>query len=129
MAMTFTYDEGGVIRKIIAAWTSDAGGDASGTTKKIVGELLRGVTDPSATAAPTDDYDIVITDEEGVDVLGNCDDDLVDRDTANTESVEFIVATATGARPVVADKLTFTVAAAGDAKAGQIIVYYRFEVP
>lgn len=134
MAMDFTYDDGGAIRKIICDWTSNASGAAAGTTKKIVGRLLKGVTDPSATA-PTDDYDIVITDEEGVDVLGQSHDDLANRDTANSEQVYFNLKSYDGtpvtlaAFPVVCDKLTVTVANAGDTKTGQLILYYEFLLP
>lgn len=122
-SMTFTYDDAAAIKKIIVAWTSAAGGGVAGTTKKITGSLIKGVTDPDGTAVPTDDYDIVITDPEGVNVLGNAQDDLVDRDTANTEEVYFELTTV--GYPVVCDKLTITVAAAGDTKSGQLILYYR----
>ena len=130
-SMTFTYDETDHIKRILIDWVSDdATGAVSGTSKKIVGALIKGVTDPGA-AAPTADYDIVITDEEGVNVLGNCVDDLVDRHTSNTEEVYFLVSNLAAADPggivppVVCDKLTFSVSNAGNSKAGQIIIYYR----
>ena len=123
MAMTFTYDETGPIWKIIAVWTCDASGDAAATTKKITGSLIKGVTDPGA-AAPTADYDIVLTDPEGINLLGLSADDLVDRHTTTTEEVYFYLST--GLRdPVVADKITVTVSNAGNAKNGEIILYYR----
>lgn len=132
-SMTFTYDELGGIRKIIADWVSDdATGAVSGTTKKITGQLIKGVTDPGA-AAPTDNYDIVITDEESANVLGNCMDDLQDRDTANTETVYFLVSNLAttdpggAVHPVVCDKLTIAVSNAGNSKTGQLILYYRAE--
>ena len=131
--MTFTYDKIGTIRKVLASWTSDdATGAVSGTTAKITGTLIKGVTDPGATA-PTDNYDIVITDEESVNVLGNCVDDLVDRDTANTEEVYFLVSNlaatdpAGNVHPVVCDALTIAVTNAGNSKTGQVILYYRNE--
>ena len=129
-SMTFTYDEIGRIRKLTATWTSDdAAGTASGTTKKITGRLIRGVTDPSATAAPTDDYDIAITDENSFNVLTNCIDDLADRDTANTEEVYFLVSDgAVGVQhPAVCDKLTIAVSAAGNSKEGVLVLYYENE--
>jgi len=132
-SMTFAYDKIGTIRKIIIDWTSDsATGAVSGTTKKITGTLLKGITDPGATA-PTDNYDIVVTDEEGVNVLGNCVDDLANRDTSNTEEVYFLVSNlaatdpAGNTHPVVCDKLTFTITNAGNSKTGQIVIYYRHE--
>lgn len=137
--MTITYDDGdfvmdggisarGGIRKILVDWLSDsADGTVSGTTRKIVGELIKGVTDPGS-AAPTDDYDITITDEEGADVLGASIANLTNRDTTNTETAYFNL-TDGSARiavyPVVCDKLTISIAAAGNAKTGQLILYYR----
>ena len=122
--MTFTYDVSGPIKRIIADWTSDdAAGTASGTTAKVSGYLLAGVTDPGATA-PDANYDIVITDEESVNVLGNCNDDLVDRHTSTSERVDFIIdGTGSAGRPAVCDKLTVSVSNAGNSKVGQIILY------
>ena len=132
-SMAFTYDETGGMRKVIVDWVSDsATGAVSGTCKKIVGTLIKAVTDPGATA-PTDNYDITISDELSVNVLGNCVDILVDRDTANTEEVYLLVSNlaatdpAGNLHPVVCDKLTFAVAAAGNSKVGQIVLYYRNE--
>lgn len=132
--MSFTYDELGSIRKIIADWTSDASdGTASGTTKKITGELIKIVTDPGS-PAPTDNYDVVLTDEKGVDLSVHMDDvaiaALIARDTANNEEtylpLEDTAGTGrVGAFPVVCDKLTIAVANAGNSKAGQIILYVR----
>ena len=127
MVATVTYDESDTINVINIVWLSDdAAGTWSATTKKISGSLLAGVTDPGATA-PTDDYDITIKDAEGVDVLGNCHDDLVDRDTANSERVDFFLddgAVGLGGRPVVSDILTIAGAACGNAKTGQLRVYW-----
>lgn len=137
-SMTFTYDDGqmdkgfsGGIRKVLIDWTSDdTTGAVSGTSKKIVGALIKAVTDPGA-AAPTADYDIAITDEESFNVLTNCEDDLADRHTSTTEEVYFLIpnlaATDPGGvvHPVVCDKLTFAVSNAGNSKTGQIILYYK----
>lgn len=131
MAATFTYDETGPIKKILMAWTSTGAGSALGISKKIVGRLLRVVTVPDGTAVPTDNYDIQITDEEGVDVLAVCEDDLTDRDTADTEEIQCIVKNyslvpiGVGLRPVVCDKLSIVVSAAGDTKQGQVIIYWK----
>jgi len=131
-SMTFTYEDEGAIRKIIADWVSDdSAGTASGTTKKIIGSLIKGVTDPGSTA-PTDDYDITISDEEGVNVLAACQSNLTNRDTANSEQAYFLVLDAAAGtplaqsvHPVVCDKLTIAVANAGNSKTGQLIIYYR----
>jgi len=125
--MTFTYDNNGPIRKVIAAWTSDdTSGAVSGTCAQISGKLVKCVTDPGA-AAPSDNYDIAITDPEGLDVLANCTNSLANRDTANTEQVDLELsdgAASIAAYPVVCDALTFAVTNAGNSKNGQIILYH-----
>lgn len=136
-AMTFTYDEGydaagnfGGVKKVLISWTSDdSTGAVTGTTRKIVGTLIKGVTDPGATA-PTDDYDIAITDEEGVNVFASCVDTspLGDRDTANSEAAYFMLSDGTAsiaAFPVVCDVLTVAVSNAGNSKQGQLVLYYK----
>jgi len=81
--------------------------------------------------APTANYDIVVTDSDSVNVLGNTDDDLLNRHTSNTEEVYFrvknVLATPEGISmsPVVCSKLTVTVAAAGDTNSGTLVLYYE----
>lgn len=133
MAMTFTYDDGqnkdgrpGRIRTVIASWTSDGSGDAAGTSLKINGELLKGVTNP--TDGPTDDYDITLTDADGADLLEGCIDNLADRDTTNTETIHFLLSDGSAgiaAHPAVNSTVTVTVAAAGSTKSGVLTLYYR----
>lgn len=132
--MAITYDRSGdghgnkgVIR-VIYDWTSDSGGDAAATSEKVVGRLVKAITDPGS-AAPTDDYDIVITDDESVNLLTACDDDLVDRDTTTTEEVYFLVKDHAGTplaqsfSPIVCSPLTLTVSNAGDSKTGQLFLF------
>lgn len=134
---TVTYDDGqdgtgyrAGVRKVLIDWTSDSGGAVSVTTRKISGTLIKGVTDPGATA-PTDNYDIAVTDEEGVDVLAACQSSLQNRDTATSEQAYFLLLDAAGTplaqslHPVVCDKLTVAITNAGNAKVGQLILYYR----
>lgn len=124
MVATLSYEETGPIKTIKVAWTSDdSAGTFSATTKVISGALLVGITDPGATA-PDDNYNVTIKDDEAIDVLGNCDDDLLLRDTANSERVDFIVATAAGGRPVVNSTLTIAGAACGNSKLGQVIIHW-----
>lgn len=87
------------------------------TTYAYNGVIQRLVTDPDGSAAPTDDYDITITDEDGYDVLMGAG---ANRDTATTEQV---LATSLGC--VANDKLTLNVANAGSAKAGVVVLYIR----
>lgn len=134
--VAFTYDDAhdgagspSNIHKLTMTWTSTAGGAASDTTRKIVGELLRAVTVP--TDGPTDDYDITITDESGANVLTPCKKTLADRDTTNTEEVNFMLLNNDGTAlsmargPIVCDKLTIAVAAAGASKSGVLYLYWR----
>jgi hypothetical protein len=134
-SMTFTYDDGadgaglrGRIRKVLIDWLSDdSDGTCTGTSRKIVGELIKGVTDPGS-SAPTDNYDIAITDGEGMDVLGPALAALGNRDTTNSEYVYFGITDGTvntSAFPVVCDALTVAITNAGNAKTGQLILYYR----
>lgn len=133
-SMTFTYDKHGPIKKVIAAWTSDdADGSVTGTCTKLSGHLVKAVTDPGS-AAPTDNYDIAITDEEGVNVLTACQSTLANRHTANTQEVYFLVLDAAGTplaqslHPVVNDALTIAVTNAGNSKTGQIILYVEGDI-
>lgn len=137
MAIDFTYDDGadgaGIrhgYRKVICTWTSDGSGDASGTTQKLVGTLVKATTNPGS-AAPTVNYDIAITDGDGIDVLAACDDDLADRDTTASEEVYFLVKDHAGsplaqsAHPVVCGPLTVTISTAGDSKNGVLNLFLR----
>lgn len=139
-SMTFTYDDGidgaghrGGIRKVIVDWTSDdATGAVSGSSRKVVGRLIKIQTDPGS-AAPTDNWDVAITDEEGVDVLAKCQNAaaLIARDTSNTEETYLYILNGDNtpigiaAFPVVCNVLTFAVSNAGNAKTGQIILFYE----
>ena len=106
------------VKKIKIAWVaSDAGAGSAVTTNAYDGKCELLTTVPSGTAAPTDDYDITIKDADGVDVLAGAG---LNRDTANTEQV---VASSLGA--VAGSKLTFAVAAAGNAGAGTCYLYIR----
>ncbi len=64
-------------------WTSAANGSltATASARSIDGWVILVVTNPGATA-PTDDYDITLTDADGVDVMGG---QLADRDQTNSE--------------------------------------------
>lgn len=134
--MTFTYDDGydavsanrGSIRRITCSWTGTSGGAADGTTRKINGTLLKGVTNP--TDGPTDDYDIVLTDDESADLLSGCFADLTNRDTTNTETRHFNLTDGTvpiAAYPVVCSTITVTVAASGTSKSGVLVLYYKVD--
>lgn len=125
--VTVTYNETRTVKSVIWAWTSDASGDVSGTdTKPISGEILRVVTNPSATA-PSDNYDVVINDADGVDVAGGV---LANRDTSNSEQIVPVIETVVGSntyasRVFVDGPLSLVVSNAGNAKQGVVTLYYR----
>lgn len=107
------------IKKIKWDWVCTDGGIVSSqTTGTYTGELIRLITDPdAAAAAPDDNYNITILDEDGYDVL--IGGGLL-RDTANTEQV---LASSLGC--CYNTKLTLTIAAAGDANGGVAILYIK----
>jgi len=109
---------------ITATWAASAGGAVSGTANcqiPIDGYILMVVTDPLADA-PTDDYDIVLNDQYGVDVMeGN----LNNRDTANTEQTMPAVG-GVGMPRFVDSYVALVISNAGDANDGVIYIYvYR----
>lgn len=144
MTATVTYDDGdqgdsgrvfgGRIRKInIDFLTDDAAGTATVTTRKISGELIKIVTDPGS-PAPTANYDVILTDDEGVDLSIHMDDvaiaALIARHTTTTEETYLPLEDTAGtarisAWPVICGPLTVSLANAGNAKATQVIIYYR----
>jgi hypothetical protein len=115
--VTVTEHASRSVKKIIWAWTSTSGGAAGDvTTREYIGKLVGLTTIPGA-AAPTDNYDIVVTDEDGHDVLLGAG---ANRDTANTEHV---AETSLGA--VAGSTLTLAVTNAGDTKVGTVILYIK----
>lgn len=118
-SVTVSEETFGSVKKITWSWTSAADGTASGTTTNTYnGKLERLVVIPgSAGDQPTDNYDLVINDGDGVDVLmgvgGNCSN-------ANTEQAK---ADALGV--VANDQLTLEVTNAGNAKSVTVHLYLR----
>lgn len=117
------------VAKIIIEWISDStGGTVDQPIGHISGSILALETNPDGTDIPTDDYDITIEDEEGYDILEGLG---VDRDTANTEKTVVLQEVTINANtyaahpPVQSRSLTFKVAAAGNAKKGKAIIFYR----
>lgn len=119
MSVTITEETIGTVKKVKFAWVSAAAGTASGTTTNAYsGEIIRLVTIPGTdTSAPTDNYDVVINDEDSTDVLMGAG---ANRDTASAEQV---LASSLGC--VANDKLSLSVSNAGDTKAGIAIIYIR----
>lgn len=119
MSCTITEEPNEKVKKVKFVWVSASDGTASGTTSiAYTGEIIRLVTIPAAAgSAPTDNYDIVINDEDTTDVLMGAG---ANRDTANTEQV---LASSLGC--VANDKLAISVTNAGDTKGGTTIIYIK----
>jgi len=121
MSVTYEHQSNRVIKWVSFTWTSAADGTATGsTTEKISGKILRLVTNPGA-AAPTDNYDITVTDDNALDVLQGLG---ANRHTTSTQEANIIYA-ATSLNPVVDSALTLNISNAGDSKNGVVIVYYE----
>ena len=101
------------------AWTSSAGGAADATTAgTFCGKVDMLATVPGAGGVqPTDLYDVVVTDADGVDVLAGAG---ANRSNATTQTV---VTASLGA--VCYSTLTLAVTNAGNAKAGVLLLYVR----
>ena len=95
------------VAKIVWTVTTHTDGTASGATdKSYFGAVTSVVTNPGATA-PTDNWDLAITDADSYDVLQGVG---ADRDTTNTETAEPATVS------LVFGKLTLNVTNGGNTK-------------
>lgn len=120
MVVTTTVSRPQSVTKITYDWLSDdADGTATGATATAIDGVLIGLTTvpDGGGAAPTDNYDVTVTDADGHDVLLGAGGD---RDTANTEHV-----TGASLAASAASVLTVNVSNAGNANAGLVILYIR----
>lgn len=111
--MSVTSTRYGNLEAITISWTADGSGNYT-ESFGLNGQVVKVVTNPDGSSAPSADYDVTVIDGDGVDVLNG---DLGDRHTSTSESV-------------VPDPLayhigdvTFTVANAGDGGAGVAVFY------
>ena len=105
--------------ELVFIWTSEGNGTyTESSTNPVDGYLVLVVTDPDGTSVPTDNYDITLTDDEGVDVMGGA---LANRDTANTEQALPKIATSYGGR-WVNGLITLNIESAGNATSGEVIL-------
>lgn len=105
------------LKLILYDWLSDASGDASATasTEAYNGVIEKVVCEPDGGGtAPSDLYDVTVTDANSLDVLTGQGVDCPD--AAN------LVITG-GLLPAVNDKLSLTVTNGGNAKGGKVYVY------
>jgi len=106
------------IRQVKWDWLStDAGAVSSATTLEYTGIIIKAIfKSDAASTDPTDLYDVTILDDNGFDVLlGN---------GANITKATTVQKTVSdGQMWVVGTKLTLTIAAAGNAKGGEVYLY------
>lgn len=103
------------VQRVAIAWTSDAAGSAQGTNLAVVGLIHRIEFVDDATDTPTANYDVVITDEYGSDVLNGAGSNVTSPPTLATPDP-----------PIAVQGLhTVTVTNAGNAKSGTIVLYIR----
>ena len=108
-------------------WVSSGSGTATlASGLPVSGQIRRIVIIPDATA-PTADYDVTLTDSDGIDVLAGQGANLSDSVSSNICSgVPLKDGTTTQVVPVTVDSvLTLNVTNAGDSKAGKVVVYVR----
>lgn len=115
------------VNKQYVDWTSNSSGTATATVI-LNGVLLAVVFKPNtSTTQPTDNYDVVVTDPQGYDILSGLGANL--SNSATTKKCPLIAATdgttTTAVPGAVAGSHTVTVTNAGSAKTGTIVFYYR----
>jgi hypothetical protein len=126
MAAVFTLaDPSGLVGKIRSYdVTVTSHTDGTGTSDYIIsgirGALWQVVTDP--TDGPTDNWDVYIEDENGVDLLGAAGEN---RDTTNSEICYPV--TSDNSKPMVDGSLRVRVAGMGSGKTAvvRVFIYFR----
>lgn len=115
------------IRTYTLAWVSHTDGTvALPTDVAIVGEILRVAFKPNAGGtAPTDLYDVTITDAQGIDVLAGQGANLSGTVASHVcPGVPFKDGTTTSTAPIaVAGILTVNISNSGSGKGGTIVLY------
>lgn len=116
--VTITPDDSTVMKCVKFAWTATAGGAASDTTTtRYSGKVTGLVTVPDSGTAPSPNYDITITDKNGLDILTGSG---ADRHTSNTEYVR-----EASLGNVANSVLTLNVSGAGSGGKGTVYVFIR----
>lgn len=112
----------GTVKKIAWDWLSAADGSVGSVTGRVTtntynGAVLRAVFVPDAAATqPSDNYDVVINDADGYDILAG-------QGANKSNAAAVTVVASMGA--VANDTLTLGVTNAGDSKGGIVYLYIR----
>lgn len=105
------YGGNNIIGKVVTfTWTDKSAADGTAFTtsfdkKELYGWCIYSVETNPGTTAPTDNYDITMLSEGGIDVLGS---QTLNRDEANTEIAN--IGLQTNGYPVITGALTLTIA-------------------
>lgn len=118
--VTTTEERLGFIHKVKFVWVSSAGGAADATTTYYYTGLLERVVQipDGGGTQPTDQYDCVVNDADGADVLGALGANL-------SNAAQTLKAAKDGLGAVANSKLTLAITNAGNAKGGATILYIR----
>ena len=124
--LVVTYSETRTVKKVTLDWLSAADGSCTGNTKTLSGQILRLVFVPdSGGTQPSDLYDVLLNDSDGIDILAGLGANL--SNAASTQVVPVVTnGTAGNMAPMAVDGiLSLAVSNAGNAKGGQVILYMR----
>jgi len=115
------------VSKVTLDWTSDASGDVSGThTVYLSGQIERVCFIPdSGGTQPTDQYDVTLEDDNGLDVLQGLGANLSNATATDVVPVVTDGNAGNASPTAIDDKLELKVANAGNAKGGKVILYIR----
>ena len=119
---------GADIVKHVFEWTSDGSGNATVVSEFAVsGAISRVVFIPSASAAPTLNYDVTLTDSDSIDVLSGQGANLSDTASYSVcPGIPLKDGTTTSTLLVIVNGiLTLNVSNAGASKSGKVILYVR----
>lgn len=124
MAITISYSETRVIKRVVFDWVSDASGDATVQTKDLSGKISRITFSPdSGGTQPTDNYTALIEDEDAIDVTVGYGGAGLSNASASSIVPMLSVVSSGDSRIVIDGKLTLTIAGAGNAKGGTVTIY------
>ena len=128
------YGHGEIAQRILTiSWVADTEtSNVLATIPRMWGELVRVVTAPGATYAPTDNYDITLTDADGADVLATLGGN---RDAANTEEFVPLIGNGSGVHGATSPGGTKPITLGGDytllitdtdtSATGKLVLYLR----
>jgi hypothetical protein len=110
-----TEEHNAPLQKIVFSWTSSAGGAADGTTSYGYSGLLERVLIVPGATTPSDQFDVVLLDDDSRDLLYGVGANCSNADTTVIEDAGIIAN----------DKITLGVTNAGNAKNGTVVVFVR----